>query len=56
VAKLNPQALIAVREALNTYLRNELGLCDHVIRNLYARPMMIAIRTYIEFTEERSKK
>ena len=52
MAKLDPEALIAVRDKLNNYLRNELGLCDHVIRNLYARPMIIAIRTYLEHMEK----
>ncbi len=51
MAQLNPQALIAVRDRLNDYLRNELDLPDCVIKNLYARPMVIAIRTYIEFME-----
>lgn len=56
MTKLNPQALIAVRDKLNDYLRNELGLPDCVIKNLYARPMVIAIRTYIEFMETRNER
>ena len=51
--RLNPKALIAVRDKLNDYLRNELDLPDCVIRNLYARPMVKAIHTYIEYMEKR---
>jgi hypothetical protein len=54
--RLNSEALVVVRDRLNDYLRNELGLPDCVIKNLYARPMVIAIRTYVEFMEERSKE
>ncbi len=52
---LDPKALLAVRKKLSAYLRDELGLDDHVIRNLYARPMYIAIETYLEHMQKNGR-